>query len=842
MPFMVSRMIYYWQLDKSILFSLLQYIGRSREYLAAYHQILATRGSLDMLFLKMVLVGPPRMGKTSMRRRMTGEITDISSAGESEEPSTGAVESSHVIIRSLSSTTAVISADNWSSIKGISDEARMLLQFFYETNSMVVSEPAPTVDISHLTTPEIVVIPPSSDISSCQSSVKVEEDKMEDVQDAKPPVEAQPLKHESSEYDPFDVTYAIDMNDMLMKAMASKDWKQIKYTLEYTGLIKMEDTGGQPEFMDMLPALVMGPSLYLIFCKLIDDLKSRYTISYLDRSSGESTIPIESTYTVEEVILQALSAVACFRSYPGKSSSDGPVSGAAKNFQPSSDTVAFIVGTHKDQVTKEEITKFDDELKRTITNTSFYEDGLVEFASENRLVLAVDNKTGGKEEVDTIRKFLQERIKHHFKKISIPAAWLVFSLCLRKQVMRTISLENCMQLAQQFSMPTEETRVALWFLHHYAGVLMYFPDVPELKDTVICDVQIVFDSVTNMIVNTFKFGKVNKAAQDKFRETGQFSSEEVKKALKDQEKRDERLDFIPFKDIIAALVEFFPIWKKGKTPEERNEDIEYFEEEGIVYFEVKDLQEALSEIKKDRIPLEQLVKLLEHLNIIAPISQSDHTPSLSSSKQFYFMPCILQNATREELDVFCQESDSSLLSPAASLLICYECGFVPVGVFPAAIANLVGHSSLKSINEGIKKNRVQFRYGVDRDVITFICRPKYYEIRITRRLSSPKTPVHVVCSSIKGIIQATLKTVTSCMNYAFSVGYNFSFECPLHPGRDHLCTVDRNETSPYVMDCLENMKNPQPVEMHSQHLVWFGKVSLLSYQYNISCVLLFFSL
>ena len=182
-----------------------------------------------MLFLKMVLVGPPRLGKTSMRRRMTGEITDISSAGESEEPSTGAVESSHVIIRSLSSTTAIITADNWSSVEGLSDEARMLLQFFYETNSMVVSEPAPTVDTLHLTAPEmpeIVEVPSNSNISSTQLSVEVKGDEMEDVRDAKPPVETQHLKYEeSSEYNPFDVTYAIDMNDMLMKAMASKDWK-----------------------------------------------------------------------------------------------------------------------------------------------------------------------------------------------------------------------------------------------------------------------------------------------------------------------------------------------------------------------------------------------------------------------------------------------------------------------------------------------------------------------------------------------------------------------------------------------------------------------------------------
>ena len=588
----------------------------------------------------------------------------------------------------------------------------------------------------------------------------------------------------------------------------------IKYTLKYTALVKMEDTGGQPEFMDMLPALVMGPSLYLIFCKLIDDLKSRYSISYLDPSTGESTIPVESTYTVEEMILQALSAVACCRSSPdntlGGDISD--LNPAAKLVQPSSNSVAFIVATHKDKVSKEEIKKFDDELKSTITNTSFYKEGLVEFAEEDQLVLAVDNKTGGKEEVDSIRKFLQDRIRHHFKKIPIPAAWLMFSLCLRKQVVRMLSLEYCMELAWQFGMSPKETKVALWFLHHYAGVLMYFPDVPELEDTVICDVQIVFDSVTNMIVNTFKFGKVKRAAREKFRKTGQFSFKDVKEALKEQETRDERLDFIPFKDIAAALHEHRHIWTKGKSPRERAEDIKYFE--------VKELQDSLAAIKKDHIPLLQLVKLLEHLNIIAPIVQSD--PSQSS--KVYLMPCILENVSSEELSDS-QRIDSNQLLPA-SLLIRYECGFVPLGIFPATIANLVGQSSLKLIEEGIKKNRVQFRFGSDRDTITLISQPKYYEVSIKRETFA-ETPAHEVCHAIRVIVERTLKTVTSRMNYAFSVSYQLSFECPSHPGRDHLCVVDSEETHPRIMDCLRNPENRKPVKMQSQHLVWFGKVSKL---------------
>ena len=114
------------------------------------------------------------------------------------------------------------------------------------------------------------------------------------------------------------------------------------------------------------------------------------------------------------------------------------------------------------------------------------------------------------------------------------------------------------------------------------------------------------------------------------------------------------------------------------------------------------------------------------LNIIAPIVQSEFSPSQSS--KVYLMSCILENVSSEELSDFRKIASNQLLP--ASLLIRYECGFVPLGVFPATIVNLVGQSSLKLIEKGIKKNRMQFRFGADRDTITLISQPKYYEVSI----------------------------------------------------------------------------------------------------------------
>ena len=46
----------------------------SPEYLDAYIKILDTQDCIEMLFVKIIFLGPPRLGKTTARRRLTGKI------------------------------------------------------------------------------------------------------------------------------------------------------------------------------------------------------------------------------------------------------------------------------------------------------------------------------------------------------------------------------------------------------------------------------------------------------------------------------------------------------------------------------------------------------------------------------------------------------------------------------------------------------------------------------------------------------------------------------------------------------------------------------------------------
>uniref|UniRef100_A0A1X7T9J7 Uncharacterized protein n=1 Tax=Amphimedon queenslandica TaxID=400682 RepID=A0A1X7T9J7_AMPQE len=76
-------------------------------------------------------------------------------------------------------------------------------------------------------------------------------------------------------------------------------------------MLHIIDTGGQPEFHEILPALITGPAINLLVFKLTEDLRSRYEIIY--RTSTGDSKPYETSLTHEEVIFRSLASIACLR-------------------------------------------------------------------------------------------------------------------------------------------------------------------------------------------------------------------------------------------------------------------------------------------------------------------------------------------------------------------------------------------------------------------------------------------------------------------------------------------------------------------------------------------------
>ena len=737
------------------------------KYVDAYQHFINTKDALDLLFLKLLFVGPPRLGKTTARRRLMGEIADLISAGEAEQlqPSTGAVESGHsMIVRDLSNTTAVVTQAEWSTVESLTDEARMLFHNFVdsvEARSVLLPSPDQNISVGEATaTSTTYHVRPSTEIPQPGPF-----EKLKSMLKALKNRRQHPREQVSMDLPkPIGNAQGISEIAAIFREVTQQPefWRDVKHS--FKAYLRMEDTGGQPELMDMLPALTIGPGLYLLFFSYEFKLRSEFKVFY-QSSSGESTLPEQSILTLEEMLLSTLSSISCSNASADRMSGEDTNSSDMRNILESSKSVAYIVGTHKDKVSEECIASLDEELQRVIRDTDFFKENVVRFHSTDKLVVSMDNMGGGAGEVNEIRKLLEEAMENHFKKLRIPAVWLLFSLCLRMRDVRTASMECCLELSNLFNMSTYETKVALWFLHHHAGVMMYFPNVPGLEDLVIIDVQVVYDSVTNIILRAMNFGKVGQAIAERFRRTGQFV----------------------LKDLIAAT----------------------------------------ACISGDLIQPLKLVALLEFLHIIARIPASEVSSSSSEIEDevVYIMPCVLHNASKDELEVFYNET--SHRHSIAPLMVRYKCGFAPIGIFSAMIASLVVNSSFLLVEKGMMKNMIQFLYGSLRTIVTFISRPKFYGIVISKLPIVPHEP-HKVCTGIRKEMESTFKKVSSRMNYGYFMDYQFAFECPSHPGREHLCVVDGYDTKPEVMLCLQDLTDKKPERLSCSHKVWFNEVSSIS--------------
>ena len=154
-----------------------------------------------------------------------------------------------------------------------------------------------------------------------------------------------------------------------MEAMWSDYWKDIKCM--FKAHLRMENTGGQPELMDMLPALTVGSGLYLLFIDLQNDFDESYKMTFCN-ASGESRIPVQSNYTVMEMLFSSLSSISCSNSISGKVFSESSANLEWSHVLESFQSEAYIVGTQKDKVSRDCIKSMNDALIIAIESTDFY--------------------------------------------------------------------------------------------------------------------------------------------------------------------------------------------------------------------------------------------------------------------------------------------------------------------------------------------------------------------------------------------------------------------------------------------------------------------------------------
>ena len=681
-------------------------------------KVIQQKGQLHQRMVTIVMNGLPRAGKTTTKERLLGRILQLLEIS----PSTGVVEPSlKVTISELPRSSGMVSGSQWS-VLSLDDESLNLVSAILQAAGDLKSKSQLASVLDHIT--RAFKGRPTNPSSSGASN--------------HPPLSLSTNPQlEASEATAANVS--VTLPDQLFDELLPKSWDKLHASLEDATTVHFIDTGGQPEFQEILPALLSGHSISMLLFKLHEKLKLRYQVEYVSQD-GTKSQPYTASCTVEDVLFQSLATVACY----GSDTTDPTLCGS----------VALLVGTHKDRATKDDIQAAERSLKEKVESAEYFDKNMVHYPFPSTLIFPLDNTQD--EDVQTLRRVLEDIIHQRFPRQSLPAPWLLFEIALRKAGVKILTMKDCQKIAKCYGITSKkELKKALRFLHQMCMV-RYYPDVKEVKNLIICDLQILFDAITNIIVYTFTFEQVNQAGTQKFKNTGKFSLQEFQRL-------------------------------------------------------------ATSKCSNDLLPPEKLVKLLEYLHILVPVHEAGCDE--------YFMPCVLQV---EDL------GDTKFHSlPYPPLIISFECGYSPVGVFSALIVYLLQQSQQKSsalkwkIPHGatLYRNKVDLRVGHDLDKVTMVARPTYFEVQYDCLASKLHPPVHTVCSDIREDILKGLTVVIRSRNYTCKTTPLISFYCPRPQctPTPHIAICEGK--NPSVMECSSSK---EPIGLLPSHFIWFGKVSFLN--------------
>ena len=668
------------------------------------------------------------------------------------------------------SEPAAIAGSQWWSMKKSKEGTQLdmysegdldyLAQLFYRliyknAAPATTNEPAPVQDNGdQLATKDSEILDPSN-LSIVQASTtdhKVESTKSkEHLEDD---TELEMLTRSLSDSEELEIQNAFEKLTTILQSDSPEDLKRL---LEELTMINMTDVGGQPAFLDMLPALTIGPALYFLFFRLDQDLRTHYPVRFHPAES-KSEITLQSSYCIEEVLYQCLASIACFSRHQHAASATKPQVASSH---------ALLFGTYKDHVDEVHISQIEHTLEEHFKGTKLHQEGLLLKSLHGKMVTTVDNMFGtDQSEMSDIRRDIEGIIKSYFPAIPIPVSWLMFRIVLHLLNKPIVSLAQCEEIAKQLSM-TSPVQEALWFFHHDIGSLMHYSKIPSMENTVICDPQVIFDSISKLIIDKFKHGN---------------------RALKPGE-------------------------------------IDEFQRKGL--FTLSHIQDTTEHPQSSLLKLKQLVDLLKQLNVLAEVKLHEEG---NQSEPKFIMPAVMKYASEDEL---VPPSTLTLSEKQASpLIIHFEGGFVPFGIFCAGIAHLIAHQDSMSpkwqlYGDEVRRNKVKFIID-GAFFATLTSRPQYIMVHVEQ---IPKarcnSTLERVCSSVRQTIVGTLETIISKMKYkpyesvlvSSEQPFELAFTCCLEDSHnDHLMTVAKDDSG-YHAKCLKSHKTIA-LDLNDTHLIW----------------------
>ena len=271
---------------------------------------------------------------------------------------------------------------------------------------------------------------------------------------------------------------------------------QVRFNIKQTSaLIACYDSGGQPEFFDVMPALTTIPTGYVMVFDMSKSLSTKTVEFYRD---GKKCPAANAThYTNAELMKTALANIWSSTS----SFCTGKVSSRLYKFGQ-----LVVVGTHLDKCgsTSEEqddkVAEIEKILEKDILNVSQTSSLKIVERQNKSLVHPISNvlKKGRAEIAQEIRTAIENMSERDKTNEDIPINWLLFQLEVRRNEKHYITHRRCIDIALKCYIKEEDVDTILMYFHEL-GVLLHYRNIPALRHVVFCSPQWLFDKLTKLI-------------------------------------------------------------------------------------------------------------------------------------------------------------------------------------------------------------------------------------------------------------------------------------------------------------------------------------------------------
>ena len=277
---------------------------------------------------------------------------------------------------------------------------------------------------------------------------------------------------------------------ILDKLSSSKERKGSQNLLEATW-IHLLDSGGQPQFIDLLRMFVRNNSLYILVMNVTESLHDKPTFIYSINGEAIST-PKELTMTNLQIIENFVHSITSVSRGNGK-------------------PAFVIVSTHCDKSKFRRFIGLDETLK---AKNQLLQECLHDFLDlfifynrkSNELIFPVDNlclinRTKISSE---LRMHLLSSRPDIIFNIKIPVRWYVFDLNVKEEASKEahgmISIDSCYAIGNRFSMSTTEVDHCLVYLDSMR-LCIYYPNI--LPHVIFTSPQFLIESLSNIVQVSF---------------------------------------------------------------------------------------------------------------------------------------------------------------------------------------------------------------------------------------------------------------------------------------------------------------------------------------------------